>query len=159
MERLVKDISFTLSEWKNMKYKKNDLIWVSESQRYVEDIIGTDENMVHTTPCTLCILEEIWINESNAVFGIIVHDIVRGERGSFGIHQMDIIRNFTQDLKKENSALLVQKRYRKYAHHKKRVLWALKVLQPIAREWYVNPYNPSHIVRMREIALRHGMMP
>jgi len=159
MARLVKNISFTLSEWEKLKYKKNDLIWVSETQRYVEDVINSGKNIVHTTPCTLCILEEIWVNESNAVFGIIVHDIVRGERGSFGIHQMDIIRNFTEDLKKEKCVYQIQKKYRAYVQRKKKVMWALSILQPIAREWYVNPYNPNHQVRMHYIAIRHGMMP
>lgn len=162
MERLSKVVSFTLEEWRNLKLKKDDLVWVSDQQMYVEDAIQARERGDPNPPpfevsCTMCIVEEIWIRPEGDVFGVIVHDIIRGERGSFGVSPGEVIRNITQDNQKLFSASRIQRRFRTYIKRKRQVEWALRVVQPVARAWYVSPNNPSHQKRMRAIAEKWGM--
>lgn len=160
MNRLVKTVMFTSEEWKTMSLKKDDLVWISEEQAYVEQAILSHEEpnkepLPFQVKSEMCIVEEVHMKEDNSTIeAIVVHNIINGERGTFGVYYGDVVKNITLHYKKHFSAIRIQRQFRK-----KRILKALAILQPIAREWYVNPNNPNHQKRMRITAEKWGMCP
>lgn len=157
MERLTKTISFTSEEWSSMDLQPGDLVWIAEEQLYVEKAL--EENLPLAIPSTIDVVKKVYRNPDNTVHSACVYSIINGERGEFGVNKGDIVRNLTRDYRRYVAARRIQYRFKKYLHRKQQILKALSVLQPIAREWYVNPNNPNHQKRMRVIAEKWGMQP
>lgn len=157
MQRLTKTIAFTSEEWDTMDLQKGDLVWISEEQLYIEKAFS--ENLPYSVPATIDLVEKVYRNPDNSVNGVCVYSIIDGERGSYGVYKGDIVRNLTRDYRRYFAARIIQRRFKKYIQRKHQILKALKILQPIAREWYVNPNNPNHLKRMRVIAEKWGMLP
>lgn len=155
MERMVKRMMLEPGQWQNIasSLRKDNLVWVADEQ------ISFEEN---TEPreigATLCIVEEVWTRgENNEIVGVIVHDIIHGERGSFGIHPRDVVQNATKNYREHLSAVRIQRKFRTFMERRRRLLRALALVQPVAKAWYVSPNNPRHQVRMRAIAEKWGM--
>jgi hypothetical protein len=155
MERLTKRMMLEPGQWQNIasSLRKDNLVWVADEQISYEENIEPRE-----IGATLCIVEEVWTRgENNEIFGVIVHDIIHGERGSFGIHPRDVVQNATKEYQKHFSAGRIQRRFRTFMERRRRVLRALALVQPVAKAWYVSPNNPRHQIRMRAIAEKWGM--
>lgn len=158
MENFVKTVSFTAEEWRSMDLQKGDLIWISETQGYAGEATEGGQ-LPFTTTATMSLVEKVYRFIDDSIQGASIYSMIRGVRGNYGVHKEDILCNLTQEYKKHFAARKIQTRFRKYVLRKKQVLKALSILQPIAREWYVNPNNPNHQQRMRAIAEKWGMRP
>lgn len=157
METYISTVSFTPEQWNSMDLKKGDLVWISEEQGYVQDAI--DKSLPHSIPATLNLIHKVYRSQTHVIIGACIYSIMDGNRGKYGIYKSDIVRNATQDYKEYFAARSIQRSFRTYLARKKQILKALQILQPIAREWYVNPNNPSHQQRMKAIAEKWGMRP
>lgn len=157
MERLVKTISFTPEQWTSIDFQKGDLAWISEEQSYVHEAI--ENHLPLIVPATISIIEDVYRDTDRTIYGASIYSIINGKRGEYGIYKGDIVRNLTHDYKRYFAARKIQCCFRKYRLRKQKILHALSILQPIAREWYVNPNNPNHQKRMRKIAEKWGMRP
>lgn len=157
---MIKRVSVTPSQWREHvfhKCKPGDLIWISEEQDFMPIHENQNDTHIFETEATLGIIQAIDPNDTPR--WCIVRTRVHDDIGSYGIHIEDIVRSVTHDFNCNYSAQKIQRCFRKYISRKKKIIKALAVLQPIAREWYVNPNNPNHIKRMREIAKKWGMKP